>query len=122
MDIKARLTRYPALHQQVLLLCDRAHRLEQTGTIADPAELDEIERQASAHLDEMEVLRALIRTLPDIHEQEVLAIRYVDGVNGKPLKWKAVAQKMLGGTADKHLKMVQRWHRSALDHLELAAK
>ena len=122
MDTKTRLTRYPALHQEVLLLCDRAHRLEQAGTIADPVELNEIEQQASTHLDEMEALRALIRTLPDVTEQMVLTLRYVDGINGKPLKWKEVAQKMLGGTAEKHLKMVFRWHRSALDHLELAAK
>lgn len=122
MDIKTRLTRYPALHQEVLLLLDRANRLERTGTIADPAELDEIERQASAHVDEMEALRALIRTLPDVTEQMVLTIRYVDGINGKPLKWKVVTERMLRGTAEKHLKMVQRWHRSALDHLKLAAK
>ena len=122
MDIKTRLTRYSALHQEVLLICDRLSGAGQANLIADSTELDELEQKASVHLDEMETLRALIRMLPDIREQEVLTVRYVNAVNGKPTKWKVVAQKMLGGVADRHLQMVFRLHRSALEHLVGAAE
>lgn len=121
MDIKERLARYPALHSEVTALCRRLEQLEQAGTVIDQTELNEIEAQVTANLDEMEQLRALIRTLPDPMEREVLTRRYVEGSNARPTGWKPVAQSMLNGSAEKHLKMLFRLHRSALKHLDQMA-
>lgn len=121
MDTKERLSRYPALHSEVIALCSRLEQLERAEIIADRAELDDIEAQVTANLDEMERLRALIRTLPDPMEREVLTRRYVEGSHAKPTKWKSVAQTLLGGSAEKHLQMVFRLHRSALKHLDQTA-
>ncbi len=121
MDTKERLARYPALHSEVTALCIRLEQLEQAGIITDRAELDEIEAQVTANLDELEQLRALIRSLPTPMEREVLTRRYVESSNARPTGWKTVAQAMLRGSAEKHLKMLFRLHRSALKHLDQMA-
>lgn len=118
MDAKNQLKRYPALHHEVLMLLQRMNDLEQEEIIVDREKLDKIEQRITANIEEMELIQDKINALSDPRERVVLSLRYISGTDGKPVKWKAVTEKLYGDSQPKNQKRVIRLHRSALEHIE----
>ena len=120
MTIKETLSRYPGLNAEWWRLLAKLEAVEKS-TAPATADLDAIERQINATLDEMHEIEDMISNLDDPLERVLLQLRYMDGEHGKPMKWKNVAKRIRGDDSAKDILFVHRLHRQALDHLaELA--
>lgn len=70
-------------------------------------------------LAEMEAIRALIGSLPDQMEREVLTLRYIEGdeTGSRPMRWTDVAIKLYHRDTEAAEKMAKRLGNKALDNL-----
>ena len=118
MTIKERLFQYPALQSEAQALCNRLDILQEIADIADPAELDDIERQLKANAQETKTLRNLVASLPNPTEREILTLRYISSATHKPTPWKDVEIKLYGSIRHNRVRSIQRYHRAALMHLD----
>ena len=122
MTIQEQLTRYPALHSEVLAMFKRLEELEESDRTVDLGECDRISCQITANQNEMLQLVKMIDNLDHPREREVLRLRYTDGTNGKTVRWKEVCLKLYGGSEEKHLYRAYTLHRKALDHIQQQMK
>ena len=79
---------------------------------------DEIMPDVEAKMAEMDAIRAIINSLADPQEQDVLNARYIDAQGYRPTPWRFVAMKMYGDDDENILKALQRIHDRALENIE----
>lgn len=117
MEAKEWLSRYGPLYRETAALMKRLKVLEESACIVDPAELDEIEARCKKNLEEMAAIRTAINMLDDPLEREVLHLRYTDGADGIPPKWKVITKEIFGSDDSNSEQNAMRLHRRALEHL-----
>ena len=118
METKEWLKRYGPMYRETAALMKRLKVLEESECIVDPAEPEEIEARCKKNLDEMAAIRAAISMLDDPLECEVLRLRYTDGTDAIPPKWKNIAQEIYGVGDQNGVRNTTRLHDRAIKHLE----
>lgn len=117
METKEWLKRYGPLYRETAALMKRLKALEGSECIVDPSEPEEIEARCKENLAEMAAIRAAIGRLDNPLECEVLRLRYTDGTDAIPPKWKNIAQEIYGVGDQNGVRNTTRLHDRAIKHL-----
>lgn len=83
---------------------------------------DEIMPDVEAKLAEMDAIRAIVNSLADPQEAEVLRHRYIDCTGYRLTPWRDIACEMYGDDDEAQMQMVYRIHGRALKNIEMLTK
>lgn len=81
-----------------------------------------IRKQVEENRREMDRIRAMVETLPDPREREVLRLRYLDGDRDtcRPICWQEIAFHLYGSCKKKHVDAAMRLRQKAVNSIIFA--
>lgn len=81
-----------------------------------------IKKQIEENRQEMDRIRAMVETLPDPREREVLRLRYLDGDRDtcRPICWQEIAFHLYGSCKKKHVDAAMRLRQKAVNSIIFA--
>lgn len=83
---------------------------------------DRLQPIIDANRAKMRRIDAIIDSMSNPMDREVLRIRYTDTTGWKPVKWREVAMRMYGDDDDNAIRNLIRYHREALRTFSAAMK